>query len=407
MLEVTLKQARKMQILTLGLGKRKSDNPTKDDLLAEITRMGVLQIDTIHVVARSPYLVLWSRIGNYPQNWLDELLEEKKLFEYWAHAASFLPIEDYPLFRWEMDARSNRWNDLETWLGKNATFSRDLLEHVRDHGPVKSADFKRGDGIRGTWWDWKAEKIALEQLFLLGEIMIAKRERFQRVYDITERVLPRQNHNHGYTHSEAHQILIARTIRALGIALPKWIPDYYRLPGTGLDKTLKLLVEHGEVFPIRIAGIETPGYIHSDNLQLLESVATTSVKTAETNILSPFDPLVWDRARLKTLFGVEYRLECYLPKPKRKFGYWLLPILHKDAIIGKMDAKANRQRKVFEVKSLSLEDGVTMTEEMIDGLCRTLIECAQWHKTPSVEIVNCPDINLLIALRERISKIEL
>ena len=278
MLEVTLQQARTIQILSLGLGKMESNNPTKDDLLAEITRMGVLQIDTIHVVARSPYLVLWSRLGNYPQHWLDELLEEKRIFEYWAHAASFLPIEDYPLFRWEMDSRSNRWNDPETWLGKNAIFSRDLLEYVRNNGPVKSADFKRGDGIKGTWWDWKAEKIALEQLFLLGEIMIAKRERFQRVYDITERVHPNGNENHGYTHSEAYQILTARTIKALGIALPKWIPDYYRLPRTGLDKALKMLVERGDVFPIRIAGIESPGYIHSDNLQLLESVIDIQVR---------------------------------------------------------------------------------------------------------------------------------
>ncbi len=193
MLEITLQQARNIQILSLGLGKRDTRIATKDDILAEIIQMGVLQIDTIHVVARSPYLVLWSRVGNYPQHWLEELLEEKRIFEYWAHAASFLPIEDYPLFRWEMDSRSNRWADPDTWLGQNSTFSKDLLEYVRNNGPVKSADFKRSDGIKGSWWDWKAEKIALEQLFLLGELMISKRERFQRVYDMAERVHPHAN----------------------------------------------------------------------------------------------------------------------------------------------------------------------------------------------------------------------
>jgi hypothetical protein len=302
-----------------------------------------------------------------------------------------------------MESHNHKWTNPETWLGQNTTFTKGLLEYIRAHGPVKSADFKRNDGIKGSWWDWKAEKIALEQLFLLGELMITKRERFQRVYDITERVHPHSNDAHKFSNSEAHQILTARTIKALGVALPQWIPDYYRLPKTGQKMTLNSLEELGEVQPIKITGIETPGIIHSDNLQLLDSVVAGRTLATETKILSPFDPLVWDRARMKAMFGVDYRLECYLPKPKRKFGYWLLPILHKDAIIGKMDAKANRQKKVFEVKSLFLEEGVPINDELIGGLSQTLVECARWHKTPAIEILNCPDIKLRSALEARLA----
>lgn len=397
MLEITQEQTKTMQILSLGLGKKDARVATKDDLIAEIKNMGTLQIDTIHVVARSPYLVLWSRVGNYPQHWLDELLEEKRIFEYWSHAACFLPIDDYLLYYGEMENRRKRWTNQETWIGQNAAFAKNLLEYIRNNGPVKSADFKRSDGIRGTWWDWKVEKIALEQLFLLGELMIARRERFQRVYDITERVHP-ENEDHKCTIPEAHQIFTARTIKALGVALPQWIPDYYRIPKTGQEHILKNLAEQEKILPIKIQGFEKTGYIHSDRLPLLESVMTGRVNATETKILSPFDPLVWDRARLNTLFRVDYRLECYLPKTKRKFGYWLLPILHKDAIIGKMDAKANRQRKVFEVKSLFIEDRVTITDELVDGFVEVLVDCARWHKTPLIEIQNCSNMHLRSAI---------
>lgn len=398
MIEITKEQARSLQITSLGLGNRSTRVVSKDDLLTEILRMGVLQIDTIHVVARSPYLVLWSRLGNYPQHWLDDLLAEKRIFEFWAHAACFLPIEDYPLFRWEMEARRSRWDDPETWLGQNAEFVRALMEHVRRNGPVKSADFKRPTGVKGTWWDWKIEKIALEQLFLLGEIMIAKRDKFQRIYDLAERVHPDLHLDGNIQKNEAYRILTSKTVKALGVALQEWIADYYRLPKTGLVKILKELLDRGEIQSIKIEGFESSGYIHSDTAKLIETNGIPLIDPLATKILSPFDPLVWDRSRLKSLFGVDYRLECYLPKPKRRFGYWLLPILHKNKIIGRMDAKANRQRKVFEIKSLYIEDNVQISEDLISGLTQNLLECAQWHKTPAIEIGYCSNPSLRAAL---------
>ena len=189
-----------------------------------------------------------------------------------------------------------------------------------------------------------------------------------------------------YSEADAKKILTARTIKSLGIALPQWIPDYYRLPKSRQESVLGSLVESGEILPVNIEGFESAGYIHKDNLKLYESIVSGSANPNRTVILSPFDPLLWDRARLKTLFGFDFRLECYLPASKRKFGYWLLPILHNDSIVGKMDVKADRKNKVLEIKSIFLEDGVKVTEDLLDGLSGTIHDFANWHSTPRINL---------------------
>jgi uncharacterized protein len=384
-LELSQQQARRLQIHSLGLGTPSAQTVTKVNLLEEIIRMGVLQIDTINIVARSQYIVLWSRLGSYPLNWLDELLAEKHLFEYWAHAACYIPMKDYPLYQWKVTSHRKKAEDNDTWLGQNFNFANEILNGIRKNGPVKSSNFKRKDGIKGTWWNWKDEKIALEHLLLVGELMVAKREQFQRVYDLTERVHP-NGLEEVYSEAEAKIILTTRTIKSLGIALPQWIPDYYRLPKSKQESVLGSLVESDEILPVNIEGIESAGYIHKDHLKLYESIISGSANPHRTVILSPFDPLLWDRARLKTLFAFDFRLECYLPAPKRKFGYWLLPILHNDSIVGKMDVKADRKNKVLEIKSIFLEDGVKVSDDLLDGLSGTIHNFANWHNTPEINL---------------------
>jgi uncharacterized protein YcaQ len=384
-LVITQQQARRLQIHSLGLGAELAETVTKVNLLEEIIRMGVLQIDTINIVARSQYIVLWSRLGSYPLNWLDELIAEKHLFEYWAHAACYIPMKDYPLYQWKVTSHRKKAEDNDTWLGQNFNFVNEILHGIRKNGPVKSSNFKRKDGLKGSWWNWKDEKIALEHLLLVGELMVAKRDQFQRVYDLTERVHPKWSAE-AYSEADAKNILIARTIKSLGIALPQWIPDYYRLPKSKQESVLGSLVESGEILHVNLEGFESAGYIHKDNMKLYESIVSGSTNSDRTVILSPFDPLLWDRTRLKTLFGFDFRLECYLPASKRKFGYWLLPILHNDSIIGKMDVKADRKNKVLEIKSISLEDGVKVTEGLLDGLSRTIHNFANWHNTPVINL---------------------
>ncbi len=242
LLVLTQQQARRLQIHSLGLGTPLAETVTKVNLLEEIIRMGVLQIDTINIVARSQYIVLWSRLGSYPLNWLDELLAEKHLFEYWAHAACYIPMKDYPLYQWKVTSHRKKAENNDTWLGQNFNFANEILDGIRKNGPVKSSNFKRKDGIKGTWWNWKDEKIALEHLLLVGELMVAKRDQFQRVYDLTERVHP-NGVEEVYSEAEAKIILTARTIKSLGIALSQWILDYYRLPKSKQESVLGSLVE--------------------------------------------------------------------------------------------------------------------------------------------------------------------
>lgn len=405
MIELTLPQARAVQILSLGLGQPVTQPATKEDLLEQIRRLGVLQIDTIHIMARSHYFVMWCRLGAYPQQWLDDLLADKLLFEYWAHAACFIPMEDYPLYRWRMDATQRQWTDPDTWLCRNAEFTRRILDHIRENGSVKSVDFVPEDGISGTWWSWKAEKSALEQLFDLGEVMIARREKFQRVYDLTDRLHPGIKERPAFNAEEVRKVFAERTVKSLGVAFPQWIADYYRIRKSAMDHLLGEMVDREVIVPVKVAGFEISGYIHAASLPILEEIASGRIAPTTTHILSPFDPLVWDRARLNGLFGMDFRVECYTVAEKRKYGYWLLPILHRDEMIGRMDVKANRQRKVFEVKGLFLEEGITATDDMLDGLSKTLTDCAAWHQTPQVEISHCPNAHLKSGLELRIAKL--
>jgi uncharacterized protein YcaQ len=399
--DLSQQQARIFQILSLGLGNPSPQDVKKETLLQEIRRMGVLQIDTINIVARSQYIVLWSRLGGYPMSWLDDLLAEKYLFEYRSHAACYIPIEDFPLYYWKKLSHSKKLEDHDSWLGQNKIFVRELLETIRKNGPVKSSDFMRKDGIKGTWWNWKDEKIALEHLLQMGELMVAKRDRFQRVYDLTERVHP-NGLEEVYSEAEAKIILTARTIKSLGFTLPQWIPDYYRLPKSRQESVLSSLVESGEILPVNLEGIESTGYIHKDNLKLYKSIVAGSANPNRTVILSPFDPLLWDRSRLKTLYGFDFRLECYLPASKRKFGYWLLPILHNDSIVGNMDVKADRKNQVLEIKSIFLEDGVMVTDNLLDGLSGTIHDFANWHNTPVINLKYSNNSKLISALKLRL-----
>lgn len=374
-----------MMLAAQGLLKRPEQPATKAAVLETIRRMNLLQIDTIHVVARSPYLVLWSRLGDYEQRWLDELLAEGALFEYWAHEACFIPIEDYPLFRSFMGNR-RFYPRTSRWIETHQAEIEHLLSHIRTNGPVRSADFVRTDGKGGGWWDRKPEKVALEMLYTAGELMIARRHNFQRIYDLRERVLPGWNTTEPLSVEEVRRVYALNTVRALGVTQDKWISDYYRTKKTETQPIVKALANEGALVHVEVEGWKTPGYIHPDNLSLAEEAAADKLEPELTTLLSPFDPLVWDRTRASELFNFDYRIECYTPAPKRRYGYFTLPILHRGELVGRLDPKAHRQTKIFEVKALHLEPGLAITDELVAGIAGALRECAIWHKTPEVVI---------------------
>jgi uncharacterized protein YcaQ len=388
--KISIQMARQVMLAAQCLDKPLERPAVKADILEAIRRMYLLQIDTIHVIARSPYLVLWSRLGDYQPEWLDELLAEGALFEYWAHAMCFIPIKDYPLYRRRMlDAiRDKAWP-----LGWAVKWSRDHPEvmervrsHLRDNGAARSAEFENKNRPPGGWWNWKEEKDALETMFLTGEVMIARRQNFQRVYDLRERVLPGWKDSAVPSSEELRRTFALRAVHALGIATPAWVPDYFRQPKKGMLALLEGLVREGLLLQVKVEGFEGIAYVHPDRINLVEKAASGGLEPTLTTLLSPFDPLVWDRQRASELFDFDYKIECYTPAPKRRYGYFTLPILHRGRLIGRLDPKAHRAKGVFEVKTLHLEPGVPVDDALAADLASALQRLAAWHGTPELVV---------------------
>lgn len=386
-MKLSHKAARGLMLAAQGLDRPPSRNATKSGVLETIRRMQALQIDTIHVVARSPYLVLWSRLGQYDPRWLDELLADGAIFEYWAHAACFLPIEDYPLFRHRMiDSEAMGWNYSRDWVQRHREHIDRLMSHIRERGPVRSADFARNDGLSGGWWEWKPEKRALEMLFTTGDLMIARRHNFQRIYDLRERVLPSWNDRDLPPAHQVRRRLVLKAVQALGVTSEHWVHDYFRTRKTETRQIISELLDEGALLEAGVEGWDTPGIIHPENEALARSAAAGRIRPTLTTLLSPFDPLVWDRARAREMFGFDYMLECYTPAPKRRYGYFTLPVLRRGELIGRLDPKAHRKDGVFEVKTFHLEEGVEPTHELIADVGDALRRCAIWHHTPEVVV---------------------
>jgi uncharacterized protein len=372
----------------------------KQDVLTAIQKMGALQIDTISVVARSPYMVLFSRIGAYPSEWLDELLAEGSLFEYWAHAACFIPIEDYPLYRRMMLDDLRGWSDGEQWLADRATLVDEILNRIRAEGPLRSADFERRNGKGSGWWDWKEEKIALERLFDAGIVSIARRDKFQRRYDLSERVIQDLDQIEVPAFEETIRQLSLKAVQSLGAARRGWVPDYFRLKKVPTFKALRDLTAEGQLVEVPVEDWEEPVLVHPSQLEFLEQAETGRITPSLTTLLSPFDPLVWDRRRAKELFDFEFTIECYVPAEKRRYGYYLLPILHQGRLIGRMDAKAHRKEGRFEIKALYFEPDVYLTADDGAAIIAAIQRAADWHRTPEITINRCEPPELMNVLRE-------
>jgi uncharacterized protein YcaQ len=404
---LSISAARALHLAAQGLLQPRRRKALKDDVLDAIRRMGVLQIDTINVVARSPYLVLWSRLGDYPTEWLDELLAEGKLFEYWAHEACFIPREDYGLYRHRMlDPSAMGWKYSATWMRERAGEVAALLAHIRTNGPVRSLDFERpvgrSDGKAGGkaegWWEWKPEKRSLEVLFTSGALMIARRHNFQRIYDLAERVHPEWDDTQMPSMAEVRRSFALRAVKALGVARAAWVPDYHRTRRPHVD--LAQLADEGLLTRVRVTGWNEPVYIHPDHWQLAQRAASGALAPTLSTILSPFDPVVWDRRRALELFGFDYRLECYTPAARRRYGYFTLPVLRRGALVARIDAKAHRRAGVFEVKAVFFEPGLRASDALLRDVAGALQRCARWHGCPRARLVRSEPPQLIGRLAE-------
>ena len=390
-LTLTAAQARALHLAAQGLLKPPRRRARREDLLAVVADLSLLQLDTIQVVARSQHLVLHARLGDHDTAWLDELLAEGALFETWAHEACLAPIEDWALHRRTLETRRHWFVDRARRLRREeATGMEALLEEVRRRGPVKAADFagarrgRPGQAGPAGWWRWKKEKAWLEAWLALGELMVARREGFQRVYDLSDRVHPAATSTPLPGEATARRDLVERAVRALGVTRARWIHDYFRTRPRLADADLAPLSAEGVLVEVAVQGWPCPAWIHRDRLPLAERAAAGRLAATRTALLSPFDPVVWDRERALGMFGFDYRLECYTPAPRRRHGYYALPILRRGALVGRLDAKAHRAEGRFEVKALHLEPGVRPGEGLLRDLARAIGASARWHGTPEV-----------------------
>lgn len=364
-------EARRMALAAQGFADRRPTGRIDRRHLRKVfARIGVIQIDSVNVLVRSQELPLFARLGPHPRTLLPDALADGELFEYWAHMAAILPSADHRLWRWSM-ARPHHWRAVDRLARERPTFIDDVLERIRRDGPLTASDLGQRVGPKSTWWDWDDGKIALEELFHRG-LVVARRRRsdFARMYDLPERVLPAAALD-GPTPPEAaaRKDLLDLAARSLGVATLEDLTDYHRQANQPCKPLVRELVEEGRLRPAEVDGWGRPAYLHAE--------AKLPREVHARALLSPFDSLVWHRARNERLFGFRYRIEIYTPPPKRLFGYYVLPFLLGDELVGRVDLKADRAGGVLRVQGAYAEPGVPEADVAIE-LAAELTAMAGW-----------------------------
>jgi uncharacterized protein YcaQ len=372
---LSIADARRIALSAQGFDTaRPKTKATQRHVDALIARLGVVQIDSVNVLVRSQELPLFARLGNHDRNAIPKATEAQKLFEYWGHEAAHLPVDLHPLFRWKMDAartgKVTHWG-LTSFYEENKAFVKRTLKHVATNGPTTSRELSTRTEKKGTWWDWDEAKVALEYLFLTGQLMSRGRgSDFARIYDTPERVLP-QRVIDAPTPSEhdARKQLLVRSAIAQGVATASDLADYYRQRLATVKPLIAELVEEGELREVAVDGWTEKTFVHR-NAKLPKELHATA-------LLSPFDSLVWCRPRNERLFNFHYRIEIYTPKEKRKFGYYVLPFMMNGEMVGRVDLKADRANGVLQAHSVHTEKGVKRSS-INDALNCELQEMANW-----------------------------
>ena len=376
---LSIADARALALAAQGFDTpRPAKKATQRHVNSLISRLGVIQIDSVNVLVRSQELPLFSRLGNHDRNAIPKATESQKIFEYWGHEAAHLPVEIHPLFRWKMEAarlgKARHWG-LTSFYDDNKAFVKRMLKHVETNGPTTSRELSTRTEKRGadkkTWWDWDESKTALEYLFLTGQLMSRGRGTdFARIYDTPERVLPRKvlDAPTPIEHAARKQLLVRSAI-AQGVATAGDLADYYRQKPAAVKPLIAELVEEGELRAVAVDGWAEKAFVHRS--------AKLPKQLHATALLSPFDSLVWCRPRNERLFDFHYRIEIYTPKEKRKFGYYVLPFMMNGQMVGRVDLKADRANSKLLVHSVHIEKGVKRSA-VNDALNNELRAMASW-----------------------------
>jgi uncharacterized protein YcaQ len=392
--KISLALARRIAIAAQGLAEPRPTGPVTRRYLGKVLdRLGLLQIDSVSAVVRAHYLPLFSRLGPYPMSLLDDAASpgrKRMLFEYWAHEASLLPVETWPLLRWRME-RAGRGEEmylgLAKWGRERQGMIDEIYNQVVERGPIAASGIEGHKGS-GGWWGWSEAKHAFEWLFWAGRITTAYRRGFERYYDLPERVLPQAVLDMPEPSPEdAHRELLRISARAHGVATYSCLRDYFRLAPDDTKGRIEELVEQGELLPVRVEGWKNAAYLHKD--------AKMPRKIEARALLAPFDPLVFERSRTEKLFGFRYRIEIYTPAEKRQYGYYVLPFLLGDTIVARVDLRADRAAGVLRMLAAYAEPGAP--RETASALASELELMREWLGLERMEVSAAGDLGPRLA----------
>lgn len=352
MRRLNISQARRIALAAQGFAEpRPRGRVDLRHLRRVVDRVGVVQLDSVNVVARAHYLTFFARLGSYPLALADRLgWGSGEMVEYWAHEAALVPVERWPLFRHRME-RNWHWPSMDRWIAENPGTIEQVLAEVKARGPLRPADLdNHANAVRGPWWDWSDAKLALEALFFTGQLTIRDRDNFIRRYDLPERVLPLEIVARRVDHEESRRQLLRLAVQHHGVGTVQDLADYYRLKAQVSAPLLAGLAAAGEIEEVEVAGWKGPVYLHP--------AARMPRAIRGLALLCPFDPVVWFRPRAERLFNFHYRIEIYTPPAKRIYGYYVFPILLDGELVGRIDLKADRQAGILRVRGAYTEAGV-------------------------------------------------
>ena len=386
-MKISLRQATKLVLYPQLYEKKLKHFNGKEKTFEIINHLGYIQIDTISVINRAHHHTLWIRQPGYNKELLLELqAKDKLIFEYWGHAASYLPMKDYRFYIPLMKSihKRNAW--MGDWIDRHRKYMKSVLRRIKTEGPLTSKDFKpKNNKKRGPWWDWHEGKATLETLFWTGKLMITERRKFQKVYDLTERVLPDWVNLKTPLKSELGRFLITRALNSYGLALKKEIAEHIPVAKKDLIySTIKSMLNEGRIKKVEVEGIKDKEYLVLK--ESLESFPEFKFKKNDLFLLSPFDNIVILRNRIRTIFRFDYTIECYVPPKKRKYGYFSLPILWKDKFIGRLDSKADRKTKTFLVRNLIFEPEFKEFDNVIPVLVKKIRTLAEFNSCSNIKV---------------------
>ncbi len=374
--------------LLLDSQKLSAINPSKtgkSSTLKTIQHLGYVQIDSISVIERAHHHCLWARDPSYRPEYLQQLQSDKNIFEYWSHAASYLPIEH---FRYCLPMMNKIASGEKHWFDRNLKLMKQVLERIKEEGPLQAKDFIHKRNNKTGWWDWKPAKKALEQLFMEGKLMVSERKNFHKIYDLTERVLPNNIDLTIPNDEEHYRFLIQTYLRAQGFANSSEICYLKKGVKPKLQQVLINMLEQAELKQVELN--QQKYYCLPELLELINTQEPSEKTKIQNNlkILSPFDNLVIQRNRLKQIFDYDYQIECYVPAAKRKFGYFCLPVLWRDKFIGRMDVKADRKNQVMIVKNFSIEQKIKAPSTFVKILVNELKKFMRFNRCEQI-VIEC------------------